>query len=636
MKSRPRRIEDDIAPKMGAAVAAHRAGRLAEAIAGYRQVVSAAPRAAEAHNNLGTALKAAGCLDAAVDSLRRAVKIRPEYVMAQGNLASALAAAGRADEALQHWLVAFRLEPDNPIFAQGLARTVRPMRFARPSPHLRRALEALLRSGVVEPQPVAPAAISLLRLDGDVRRLTRLAEAGDDAGLDQALSGAAGARLFSDPLLEALLLSCLVADEALERLLAAIRRRYLLAATSGDERAAPGPSETGFMAALACQCFSTEYVWELTSAERGALDALLAAPDRLRGEPAILVAAMYAPLRRLFDAPPPLAGAPGAALVLRRQWHEPECEHALARSIQALTAIEDAASRAVRAQYEEDPYPRWLTTRQASPQPLRRIFGSLFPGSPCPLPDREAPRVLVAGCGTGKHAVEVATRYAGADVLAVDLSLASLAYARRKAEEMELGNLRFAQADILGLGQIEERFDLIESLGVLHHMADPEAGWRVLTGLLAPGGLMRIGLYSARARERIHRARDHVRGLGLSPSPEGIREARAALRALPPDDPAHEVTRELDFFSASGCRDFLFHVQEAAYELPEIAAMLERLGLDFVGFETFSDAPKRLYARRFPEDPAMANLANWDRLEREEPRLFHNMYQFWCRARAEP
>src|SRR5712691_2162828 len=88
--------------------------------------------------------------------------------------------------------------------------------------------------------------------------------------------------------------------------------------------------------------------------------------------------------------------------------------------------------------------------------------------------------ILVAGGGTGRHPVETAQKFSGARALAVDLSLASLAYAKRKAREAGLTNLDFAQADILKLGSIGRSFDIIEASGVLHHMADPFAGWRVL------------------------------------------------------------------------------------------------------------------------------------------------------------
>ena len=78
----------------------------------------------------------------------------------------------------------------------------------------------------------------------------------------------------------------------------------------------------------------------------------------------------------------------------------------------------------------------------------------------------------------------------------VDLSLASLAYAQRKSNELSFTNIDYLQADILHLHQLGKEFDIIESVGVLHHMDEPMAGWRVLVDLLKPGGLMKIGLYS--------------------------------------------------------------------------------------------------------------------------------------------
>ena len=105
-----------------------------------------------------------------------------------------------------------------------------------------------------------------------------------------------------------------------------------------------------------------------------------------------------------------------------------------------------------------------------------------------PMADDSAPQVLVAGCGTGSHAIIAAHRFRGARVLAVDLSLSSLTYAKRKTRELGVTNIDYAQADILRLGGIARSFDVIESVGVLHHLDDPFAGWRILLSLLRPGG----------------------------------------------------------------------------------------------------------------------------------------------------
>src|SRR5262249_44471389 len=155
-------------------------------------------------------------------------------------------------------------------------------------------------------------------------------------------------------------------------------------------------------------------------------------------------------------------------------------------------------------QYEENPYPRWLKAEPVGQallldQYLRRRFPAVAFESLGKRPIE----ILVAGCGTGQHAIETAQRFEGAEVLAIDLSLGSLGYAKRKTRELQRSNIDYAQADILQLAALGRSFHLIEVSGVLHHLADPLAGWRVLLTLLRPGGFMAVGLYSEIARAEI-------------------------------------------------------------------------------------------------------------------------------------
>jgi SAM-dependent methyltransferase len=324
---------------------------------------------------------------------------------------------------------------------------------------------------------------------------------------------------------------------------------------------------------------------------------------------------------------------PGSVRALiRQQVEEPREERLIAASLPRLTPIDDAVSRAVRAQYEDHPYPRWQGRARLAGASAERVLTGLFPhlaARAIAWPD--SPAILVAGCGTGHHSIATAQRFANCRVTAVDLSLASLAYASRKTREAGLENIDYAQADILGLGALTQRFDMIESAGVLHHMADPLAGWRVLRGLLAPGGFMKIGLYSERGRRSIVAARTVVEESGLAADAEGIRAGRDALGALPVSHPARQVVERPDFFSMSTCRDMIFHVQEHRFDLPGIAAMIAGLGLEFVGFELASRASARAYRARFPDDPAMLSLANWDAFEADHPGTFAGMFLFWVR-----
>src|SRR5678816_3551648 len=147
-------------------------------------------------------------------------------------------------------------------------------------------------------------------------------------------------------------------------------------------------------------------------------------------------------------------------------------------------------------------------------------------------------------------------RQYGARVLAIDLSRASLAYAAARTRDLGL-DIEYAQADIMRLGTLGRTFDLIESNGVLHHMADPWAGWRVLLSLLRPRGFMRIGLYSELARWGVVAARAFIAQTGYGATPAEIRRFRHDLMRRE-DAMARNIMWFNDFYSASECRDLLF------------------------------------------------------------------------------
>ena len=164
-----------------------------------------------------------------------------------------------------------------------------------------------------------------------------------------------------------------------------------------------------------------------------------------------------------------------------------------------------------------NPYPRWL---ELAVPPTSKSISTVVNDIKLRITDLSAseikkPKILIGGCGTGQHAIETATRFKDCEVLAVDLSLSSLAYARRKTEELGLTNIEYMQADILDLGSLNRQFDIVESAGVLHHMEDPMAGWKVLTDCLKPGGLMKIGLYSELARKNIVQMRHEIQELSI-------------------------------------------------------------------------------------------------------------------------
>ncbi|TVR98229.1 MAG: methyltransferase domain-containing protein [Rhodospirillales bacterium] len=635
-------------PDMAAALVAEAAaeqerGAFASSLRLCQRALELDPRHADAHLHLGVALRQTGQPDEALRHLRRAVKLKPRHPLAHLCLGELLGERGHRDGHAEHLATAYLLASTGAGPRERLVATlIRPHLLPRrPGPRLRQALSALIDDAAVDRQRLVRAVMTLVRAEPSVAG----AMAAAASGVVDLRQGARElyAALASPPVL-CLLETTIVADDGMEVLLTALRRAWLESVLAGAQRLLPQPR---LLAAAALQAEATGWVWAESAAERDglrALEARLQDPatriDRdHRGErpsATLLTYALYRPVGPFVNAATidGLADDISESAVLRRHVTEPARQARLADSLSTLTGITDPTSRKVRAQYEESPYPRWRQLPQRTPQPLGRVLGDVLSD-----PDlgrslhHEAPRILVAGCGTGRHALATATRFRGASVLAVDLSRRALAYAADQAERLGIGNVRFAQADIVELDAFPDRFDVIECSGVLHHMTDPEAGWAVLRRLLAPGGLMRIALYSVHGRAGIDRAQAVAAEQGLAADAEGIRALRAAICALPTDDPARIMAGSADFYSMAGCRDMFFHVHEDRFTLDRIERALAGLDLDFLGFELPDARMRTWYRQRFPDDPGARVLGNWQRLEEERPDMFAAMYQFWCRAR---
>jgi 2-polyprenyl-3-methyl-5-hydroxy-6-metoxy-1,4-benzoquinol methylase len=329
-----------------------------------------------------------------------------------------------------------------------------------------------------------------------------------------------------------------------------------------------------------------------------------------------------------------LPWAAPVADVLAQQIAEPQEEEQLRATMARATPIKDAVSRLVRDQYEENPYPRWVRMPPAEgANAIMEYLRKKFPFAPFARGSSgNHTELFSAGCGTGQIAIEIAMGIK-ARLLAVDLSLASLGYAKRKTRELGLTSIEYAQADLMELGAPEfgragRQFDAIECSGVLHHMADPFAGWRALLSLLRPGGFMLIGLYSQVARRDIVRTRRLIAERGFGAGADEIRRCRQDLLDLAERENLATATSSSDFFGMSSCRDLLFHSQEVEMTLGGIAAFLRDNALTFLGFEIESSA-LHAYRKKFPDDLAATNLTHWQAFELDNPSTFVGMYIFW-------
>lgn len=603
--------------------------------------------AADALHHKGVLLRDLGRATEAMACFERALALDPSNAALLAGRAALLADGGRAGEAMDDYRRALRLDPTLAAAGQGFIHLVLDTGFqpAAADPEFEALAIRAIEEPWAQPSAVAPVLLPFVRRD---------------PGIDESLRRAAAAwpdRLPPDPAcidamarnrpLLALLEHAVVPDERVERLLANARG-WLLHDAMALPAAHPGPPQRlALQAALARQCLINDYLYDRTPEEEAAATTLRRhLATALETNAPIAPAAVLA-AASLFS----LASLPAPARLLQRDWPapvraalqrhvaEPLDELERRRLMPRLRPVDHAVSRQVRQQYEAHPYPRWESlVRPTATVSLEQYVRNRVPGLATDwrgVPPGQPVAVLNAGCGTGQQPIDTALRLDGARVLAIDLSVASLAYAARMAAALGLDNVRFAQADLLELGTIAQRFDLIESTGVLHHLEQPATGLHVLASLLAPGGVMRLAIYSESARRSVVAARALIAERGLAATPEGIRACRSELFALPADAPARQVARFTDFYSISECRDLLFHPCEHRYRLPQVRDLIEGAGLALLGFE-LKPAQRAAFARQYPDPASLADLGAWEVFEQRQPDAFADMYTFWVRGAAPP
>lgn len=282
-----------------------------------------------------------------------------------------------------------------------------------------------------------------------------------------------------------------------------------------------------------------------------------------------------------------------------------------------------AVTRDVAAQYEGWPYPAWRRAMAGRGESLREVIAALGPDAPQDLPEHA--ELLVAGCGTGHEPVLWARRFPKLRITAIDLSAASLAYAEARAKEAGIANVTFEQRDLHDAAGLGRAFDIVLSSGVLHHLADPEAGWAAIAAVLKPGGAMRLQLYSKAARAALQPALDRIAPLTAQPMSDDL--LRTVRQWLGNDA---SVNRSPDFFTLGGVHDLLLHAHEDSFDVPRIRAAIERLGLKLLRFELPTAAHRARYAAEHSDDPNFRDIAAWEELERDDPMAFAGMHDFWC------
>lgn len=285
----------------------------------------------------------------------------------------------------------------------------------------------------------------------------------------------------------------------------------------------------------------------------------------------------------------------------------------------------------VKAQYEAYPYPE----RDPGDERRRLIVGS--PSDPAEIDhhlfagkrDWSRPfRALIAGGGAGDALVMLAQKLADAgapaDLTYLDLSEASrrIAEARMAARGLAARFLTGDLAEAPALAAAEGPFDYIDCCGVLHHLADPEAGFRALAAALSPEGGMGLMVYAPHGRAGVYELQAAFAALcGDEPPETRVRLAKAALPALPEGNGFRRNPWLTDHLASdAGLHDLLLNARDTPFDVARLLGALEGAGLALAGW---AEALRYDPAPLLPETPdfaarlaAMTPPARWALAER--------------------
>lgn len=452
--------------------------------------------------------------------------------------------------------------------------------------------------------------------------------------------------MANSELLQLALSKTLIKSELLEKLIMALRYELLSHSTkNGNLSHAYIP----LCNAIAIYGLKSEFILPVTDAEQNMFKALTRLIDKSLEEigcmptdisGALLLLAMYEPWTKLNNY---------ALLSNFDDTSWPQITFHLKNTnaslfelskiqFEAITPIPSTESNKIKTQYESYPYPRWDKLDYQKPTNYGSALSHVYPDTTFPENYyNEGLNILVAGCGTGRHALNVAKYFNHVNVTAVDLSQKSLAFAYNKAKELNIKNVDFKQADLTNLEALPIQYDIVECSGVLHHIPDYKIAIKGLLKNLKPNGLIKISLYSEYARSSVNQVRELFSRDIECIDDKKIKIIRQAILRGDITEDSDGITRSDDFYSMSGTIDLLFHQFERQFTPCDLENLCHEFQLEFLGFSNLKESVKRKFLEFHNHNNAdIRDLNQWDTFEKENPNTFSAMYQFYCQYKPKP
>jgi len=198
--------------------------------------------------------------------------------------------------------------------------------------------------------------------------------------------------------------------------------------------------------------------------------------------------------------------------------------------------------------------------------------------------------ILDAGCGTGVSTEYLVHLNPQASVVGIDLSSRALSVAQERCERSGAERVKFHHLSLYDVGQLPGQFQLINCVGVLHHLPDPIRGIQALACKLAPGGLLHVFVYAQLGRFEIQLMQQAIallQGQHRGDYQDGVKIGRKLFSVLPEDN---RIVREdkrrwaLENHRDESFADMYVHPQEIDYTIDTLFELIDASGLAFVGF----------------------------------------------------
>ncbi len=255
----------------------------------------------------------------------------------------------------------------------------------------------------------------------------------------------------------------------------------------------------------------------------------------------------------------------------------------------------DTITSSVNAMYERYPYPYTGVKRETLPD-LYILVHMLF--AEAGLDDSEISRYSFfdGGCGSGQRILGLASQFPQASFTGVDMTESSLNIARQQAEDLGIRNVTFRKGNLLELAE-SAKYDVVTSVGVVHHLSNPARGVRNLSNLVAETGVLILHVYHTLGEHKRMLQRELAQLLaGEKDLDYGIGVVRDLGFSLP-----------LEYYGKNGYRsnltetdqiakdiDVYLHPRVFTYRFAEGIELLRSSGLDWVAINSVN-TPSQSY-----------------------------------------